>query len=194
MSSERRIEGGEGRAIAGPKGITLFSVLLLSAFCSLFSAPVIAQGEDTTELAPPPLKILSRQERSQLEAEDNLKDRTKLALSLMNLRLGTAEKLYVNGDYEGTYRELGGFHALMDESLDFLHDRDSRSGKVLDNFKRVEIALRGFAPRLEGIRREMPLRYEDYVRKLIKYVREARTKATEPLFADTVVPTRKQDQ
>ena len=154
-----------------------------------------AQGDDGPELAPPPLKIISRDERTQLDAETGVKDRIKLALNLMTLRLAAAEKLYAVDDYEGTYRELGGFHAIMDDSIAFLQRNNARSGKVLDNYKRIEIALRGFGPRLEGIRREMPLRYEDYVRKLIKYVREARTRATEVQFADTVVPNvRRPDQ
>jgi len=37
----------------------------------------------------------------------------------------------------------------------------------------------------------VPLRYEDYIRKLIKVLRDARTKATEPLFSDKVVKTPK---
>jgi len=86
------------------------------------------------------------------------------------------------------FRGVGGFHGLMDDALAFLNKRDNGGGKVLDNFKRMEISLRGMAPRLEVIRRELPMRYDTYVRKLMGYVRAARTKATETLFDDTVVP------
>ncbi|MEK7855704.1 MAG: hypothetical protein AAB288_06415, partial [Acidobacteriota bacterium] len=61
-------------------------------------------------------------------------------------------------------------------------------GKVLNNFKRLEIGLRQFRPRLELIRRGIPSEYEPYLRSLIQYVRDARAKAVEPLFGDSVVP------
>ena len=60
--------------------------------------------------------------------------------------------------------------------------------KVLNNFKRIELSLRKYINRLELIRRDLPLEYEPYVRRLTKYVREARTKAVEPLFGETVLP------
>ena len=40
------------------------------------------------------------------------------------------------------------------------------------------------------IRREIPVEYDPYLKSLIRYLRDARTKAVEPLFADTVVPSR----
>ena len=45
--------------------------------------------------------------------------------------------------------------------------------------------------RLEVLRRAMPSSYAFHVQRLIKAVREARTKAIEPLFDDTVVPEKK---
>lgn len=175
---------------AGKPAVFYFSLLVFNF--SLFTITVSGQG-DGFEYAPPPLKIVSKDELARLDAKTDFKDRTKLALELMDLRLDAAERLFVVKDFEGTYRELGVFHGLMDNAIGFLQRRDSRngSGKILDNFKRIDLALRTFAPRLEGIRREVPLRYEDYVRRLLKYLREARTQATEPLFADTVVPQRK---
>lgn len=164
-------------------------VLLFTVHCSLFTQS--PAQDDPPNLAPPPLKSISKQELSRLESETNLKDRTKLTLELMSARLTAAEKLRSGDDFDGIFRELGVFHGLMDNGLAYLQRRDTGSGKVLDNFKRIDIALRTFAPRLETIRREVPLSHEDYIRKLLIYVREARTKATEPLFADTVLPNRK---
>ncbi len=153
---------------------------------------VFAQ-EVPPEVAPPPLKIFSKEERSRLDAKVAvIKERTKLSLELMDLRLDAAEKFAGGRQFEAMFTELGGFQALMDDSLDYLNRRDTGSnGKVLDNFKRIEIGLRGFSPRIETIRRELPLRYDDYVRKLMKYVRAARTRATEPFFGDSVVPNRR---
>jgi hypothetical protein len=159
----------------------------------LLIAPTYAFGQGVIEdnLAPPPLKILSADEKSKLGAEGEVKRRTKLALELMDARLKKAEALHTSQSYDEMFTELGAFHGLMDNMLDFLNKSDKDSSKVLYNFKRLEIGLRGFTPRLEMIHHDIPIRYEQYVRSLIKNVRTARARAIEPLFDDTVLPEKK---
>jgi hypothetical protein len=163
---------------------------------SLFAAAAIAQPPDDEDIefdpnaAPPPVRAMSSTERTQLDAQQGLKDRTKLALALMSSRLSKAEELNAKNDHTAMYSELGGFHALMDDTLEFL-EAAPRKDKTLDNLKRFEMTLRGFAPRLALIRRESPPEYDHYVRVLIKYLRDARSKAIEPLFGNQVVPSRR---
>ncbi len=159
--------------------------LLITAYCSLLTAQ--AQDEELKDTAPPPLKIVSKEETRQLNAETDIKKRTKLALDLMEIRLKKAETLNSQQQYTEMFDELGGFHALMDKILEFLDGKDNGGGKILNNFKRVEITLRAFLPRLELIRRDLPARFEFYVRDLAKNVRRARSKAIEPFFGNTVV-------
>ncbi len=165
----------------------MFFYFLLFTFCFLFSAPLFAQEEQRQITAPPPLKTVSKEEKAQLKLQTGVKKYTKLSLELMDARLAKAENFNTQQQYTQMFDELGGFHALVDDTLDYLHSHDTDSGKVLNNFKRLEMSLRQFAPRLELIRRELPLKYEFYVRKLIIYVREARSKAVEPLFDNSVV-------
>ncbi len=169
--------------------LTVFCFSLFTFHFSLFTTA--SAQDDPTEAAPPPLKIISKDEIARLGSKTDIKDRTKLSLEFMNLRLAGAEKFSGGHDFENMYRELGYFHALMDDALAFLNRRDNGGGKVLDNFKRLEIGLRGMAPRIEVIRRELPLRYDPYVRKLMGYLRSVRAKATDSLFDDTVIPKRK---
>ena len=153
---------------------------------------VFAQGDDKgRDTAPPPVRVLSRSDRERLDTKRDVKDRTKLALEMMSERLTSAEKLMTSEEFDAVFRELGYFHGLMENSVDFLERRDTGSGKVLDNFKRLEMGLRAFLPRLETIRREIPNRYEDYVGIVMKYLRDARSKAFEPMFSDTVLPPKK---
>jgi hypothetical protein len=149
---------------------------------------ICAAAQDGPEdAAPPPLKILSKEERDQLASQLDLKDRTKLAIQLMGRRLDAGERLAAGGDPAAMYTELGGFHALMDHIIEHLDKLDERRGKVLDSYKRLEMGLRGYVPRLENLRREVPLKYEHYVRKLLTYVRDTRARALEPMFSNTVV-------
>lgn len=169
-----------------PSKIFIFALfLLLAAHCSPLTAS--AQDSDAKPTAPPPLKILSKDEIKQFESVPDIKKRTKLALDLMEIRLKKAETLNSQEQYAEMFTELGAFHALIDKTLAFLDRNDTGGGKILNNFKRVEISLRAFLPRLELIRRELPAEYELYVRDLAKAVRQARSKAIEPFFGESVV-------
>lgn len=158
--------------------------LAFSIFHFSFST-VLAQ--DDLELAPPPIMTVTKDERAKLASITDVKARTKLVLELMDMHLMAAEQLNTNADFDGVFRELGGFQGLLEDSLDYLDKQNSNSNKVLDNFKRMEIGLRGFTPRIEVIHRDLPFRYEDYVRRLLHYVRDARSRAVDPLFSDKVV-------
>lgn len=187
MRPERRMSMKITHAsrILGGSSFSVLIVFLLTAF----SASATAQPP--LEAVPPPLKTVSKSELSQLESTKDVKRRTQTALDLMSARLKQAETLIVQEQLDQMYKELGGFHGLMDNMMAFLNASDRDSGKVLNNFKRFEIGLRQFRPRLELIRRDVPSNYEPYIRNLISYVRDARSKAVEPLFGDGVVPKTK---
>lgn len=160
-----------------------FVFVIACLFCQINFAQ-----DDSEIVAPPPLKIITKAEKSRLEAETDIKRRTILSIELMEAKLLKAESLTAAEDYSAMFAELGGFHAVMDNTIDFLGKHDNDSNKVLSNYKRVELSLRKYITRLELIRRELPVKYESYVRKLVRYVRETRTKAVEPLFEDTASP------
>lgn len=151
----------------------------------------MGQGVIDDNLAPPPLKLLSEDEKTKLASETEVKRRTKLALELMDARLKQAEVVDAAENYDEMFVQLGAFHGLMDNTMEYLNKSDKDNSKVLNNFKRFEIGLRGFMPRLQMIHHDAPIRYEYYVRSLIKYLRTARAKAIEPLFDDTVLPEKK---
>jgi hypothetical protein len=176
--SEREDRRWSLRSLAFPLG-SIFLLALLSGFA--FSQ------DPSDDPAPPPLKLLSKTERTQLNEKADLKDRASLALQLMEARLKAAEKFRVDENYSLMYDELGGFHALMDNTLDFLLHNGSSEGKRLSSLKKFEIGLREFVPRVEAIRREAPINFEPYVEKLLKYISDAREKAIQPFFGNTVI-------
>ncbi|MBV9242493.1 MAG: hypothetical protein JO314_10845, partial [Acidobacteria bacterium] len=101
--------------------------------------------------------------------------------------IAAAEKLSTAQDPTGAFKQLGMFEGLMDESLTYLEKNDLTQNKTLDALRKLEIGLRAFMPRLESIRRILPLNCDDYVRKLMKNLRDARAKAVDPMFSDNVV-------
>lgn len=161
-------------------------LIFLWIFCFVFN--VSAQQDEQFSVIPPPLKFISKEEKKLLEDETDVKARTKLALTLIDAKLKDAEAFSAQQKYPEMFERLGNFHALVDNTLDFLDRNDNGRGKVLNNFKRLEMSLRTYLTRLELIRRELPLEYEFYVRNLAKHIRSARAKAVEPLFGETVLP------
>ena len=181
-----------GKISVGFQRFTLLKFLILSfTFTFFVSADVSAQELAPTDIAPPPLKILAKGEKDQLDAESDIKKRTKLALDLMDARLKKAEEFDTQNQFVEMYNELGKFHALIDYTLGFLNSNNMNNGKSLNNIKRFEIGLRAYPPRLEAVRRNLPIKYEKYVRSLIQSIRDTRSKAVENFFADTVVPNEK---
>lgn len=159
---------------------------LLAICLILFAGLAVLSQEVYDNTVPPPPKVIPPADQDRLEAQTDVKKRTKLALELMDAKLGLAQQHATAGNYDGMFIELGIFHGLIDHTLAFL--QDSNSKKAINNFKRLEIGLRKFPPRLGMIRSDLPVRYEFYVRVLLRYIRQARAKAIEPLFGDTVIP------
>jgi hypothetical protein len=188
MSNSSINEGFGFKIYALREKISYLIYLLPLVLCFAFNLTVFGQDEEPLNAAPPPVKIISKDEKSALEAVPDVKVHTRLAIDLMEARLKKAEEFTTQESFTAMFNELGGFHALMDDTIKFLNKNDPGRGKVLDNFKRFELALRAFTPRIELIRRELPEKFEFYVRRLLRTVRDTRAKAVEPLFSDKIVP------
>jgi hypothetical protein len=180
-------EARNPRTTRGRAALTFY--LLSLALCFSLCPAVLAQvdEEPPADAVPPPIRTLSKDEKTSLEAQNsNIKKRTKISLELMDARMLKAEKYHSETNFKDSLNELAGFQAILDNALDFLIKNDS--GKSDRSFINFEIYLRKQVPRLEAIRREMPVKYGYYVGRLMRFVREARAKAVEPLFEDSVLP------
>lgn len=166
------------------RALLALSVMLLCA------VPALAQEVDEEipkDVVPPPLNLISKEEAKQLGAEDKMKNRTKLAIELMEARLVRSEELLRQDDYQESLNQIGVFQGLLIDTLKFLKSNEDSKG-VEKNYKRLEMNLRDFMPRLELLRREMPFKYGYHVKQMLIFVRDARTRALTPLFDDTVLP------
>ena len=166
------------------------SVLPFFALIILFNFSYSLIAQEVEDPAPPPMRKLSPGEKSQLDSRDDSKNRIEIALKLMEGRMKKAEELKAAENFDAMFLELGGFHGLMDITLGFLTRENQRTGKASNSFKKYELGLRTFTPRLELIRRDIPTKYESYIMRLLRYLRDARSKAIEPFFGDSVLPNK----
>lgn len=195
-------QANDGRNVSVSNLINI-SIYLVVITCFL-SVPTFAQNEAQAvlsqngaqivnepplDVAPPPLKLISPDERKTLDNETGIKKRTQISLEMMESRLMKAEQLTAQDNYKLSLDNLAGFQAILENTFTYLEKNDNNN-KADSRFKQLEIFLRKQVPRLENLRRTMPYKFGYYVLKLMKVVRDTRAKAVEPLFADTVLKTK----
>ena len=181
------------RTLPSPAGLlarALFGLLIVCAGC-LTGVSVRAQAVAQTDSAPP-RKYVPQEMRAQLSASKNLKDRLKLALLLADQRISQAAQHTAAERYSEAGNELGIYQALIEDTINAIQRSSKDKGR--DLFKRLEMTLRSHVPRLETIRRVTPSDEAVHIRACIEFVRDARTRALESFYGDTVLRMPKEEK
>lgn len=167
---------------------TSCSVVKLALFCLAIYVPGLRAQEPAAQqlTAPPPLKIVSREERARIDGADDSKGRIRTTIELAELRLAKAEVLTSDHNFEGATEELGKYEALIDNALNYLSPMLRDKNKTRDLYKRLELALRAHGPRLTAIRRTTPLEYAVWIKGLEEFARKGRTEALNSFYGQTV--------
>lgn len=166
----------------------LSATLLLFAFvCPLAAQAQNPQPSPTPLTAPPPLKVISKEERQQLDQTKDAKDRLKLSIELADGHLTKAEQLTMQTEYEVALNEVGTYNAFIEDALENLSSLKQDSNKTRDLYKRLELALRADGPRLTAMRRITPLEFAVWIKKVEDFARAGRTEALNSFYGHTVV-------
>jgi hypothetical protein len=160
--------------------------------CALAST---ARGQDarpspTPLTAPPPIKIITKEERAQINQARDSKQRVRLTIQLAGARLTRAEQHTAQGNFDEASAEVASYHVLIEDALEFLSTLKRDSNKTRDLYKRLELALRSDGPRLTTMRRTTPLEYAVWIKKVEEFARESRTEALNSFYGHTVVRER----
>ena len=149
---------------------------------------VHAQDPPVQQLtAPPPLRIISKDERAKLDATDDPKSRLKQTIELADAHLAKAQEHTDQHDYDGAAKEVGQYGALLEDVLAFLRPMSPERTKTRDLYKRLELALRAHGPRLTALRRTTPLEYAVWIKQVEDFARGGRTEALNSFYGQTVV-------
>ena len=164
--------------------IALAPIVLLAAF----AIPALAQDPQYPQLpAPPPLKVIPKEERAQLQAETDTKDRLKLTIQFALAHLETAERHTAQSNFEQASAEVGIYHALIENVLNLLAALKRDSTRTRDAYKRLELSLRAHGPRLTAMRRITPIEFAVWIKKTEDFARDGRTEALNSFYGHTVV-------
>lgn len=165
--------------------------LARAIFALLFCAACFAGATRAQEVAPhdsaPPKKYIPDETRARLDSVKNVKDRVKLALQLADERILDAAAHTEAERYAEAGNQLGIYEAIINDTILVIHRAGRKNDKMRDTFKRVELALRTHVPRLESLRRVTPSDEAIHIRSCIEFVRDARTRALESFYDDTVL-------
>ena len=168
------------------RSIALSAHLLLLAF--VLVPTVCAQDPQPTPLpAPPPFKMIVKEERMQIDQARDASDRLKLIINFATGHLTVAEQHTAAGNFEAASSEVGMYHALIENALAFLSTFKRDSNKTRDLYKRLELALRAHGPRLTAMRRVTPLEFPVWIKKVEDFARDGRTEALNSFYGHTVV-------
>jgi hypothetical protein len=165
----------------------LCGLSLLLFVCTPTARAQDAQPSPTPLTAPPPIRIITKEERAQIDQAGDSKQRLRLTIQLAGARLTRAEQHTAQGNYDEASDEVGSYHALIEDALEFLSTMKRDSNKTRDLYKRFELALRSDGPRLTTMRRTTPLEYAVWIKKVEEFARESRTKALNSFYGHTVV-------
>lgn len=169
------------------KLITVAGLIAVVALVVLMSTQAHGQTLTGTPLpAPPPLRLVPRDERAQLDAMRDAKTRTRLSVELAENRLARAEQMTTSQQYESASRELGIYQGILEDALRFLKEQKDQK-KLRDIYKRFEITLRSHGARIETMRRTTPSEYSVNIKKAVDNTKSLRGEALNGFYGDTVI-------
>ena len=154
----------------------------------VLSLSAVAQQPRSPQLpAPPPMRFVSREERSQLIAARDPKSRLRTSIDLATSRLTRTEEFTAEGKFDQASEELGGYLGLIDNVRAFIGGMNRDKGSTRDLYKHFEIALRAHIPRLAVMRRTTPAEYAGNLKAAEEYVRDARSEALDSFYGHSVL-------
>jgi hypothetical protein len=167
--------------------LLLLLFLCVPVVCAQDEQPQ-AQPQPTPLTAPPPFKTIPQPERDQIELHTkDASKRLKITIEFALSHLTLAEQQTAQTNYDAAAAEVGMYHALVENALQFLGSFKRDSNKTRDLYKRLELALRAHGPRLTAMRRTTPLEFAVWIKQVEDFAREGRTEALNSFYGHTVV-------
>ena len=172
----------------GIKRRTILSTPVVLLFVTLFVPAANAQDpKPLDQTAPPPAKVITREERAQLNQAKDEKARIKLSIELAETHLANAENHTSQQQYEGAAAEAGMYWAIIEDVFTFMKGAGRDNNKRRDLYKRLELSLRAHAPRLTIMRRNTPAAHAVWIKEIEEFTRKGRTEALNSFYGTTVI-------
>jgi hypothetical protein len=155
--------------------------------CALSLSALAQQPRSPRMPAPPPMRFVSIEERSQLTAARDSKARLRASIDLAGTRLTRTEEYTSLRKFDQASLELGCYLGLIDNVRGFISSLNREKGSTRDLYRHFEMALRAHIPRLAVLRRSTPADYAGNLKDAEEYLRTTRAEALDSFYGQTVL-------
>jgi hypothetical protein len=157
------------------------------ATCGLATCALGQPAQGPRMPAPPPMRFVSRTERTQLDAAKDPKARLRSTIKLAEDRLVRAESLTGQKAYDEASVEVGGYLGLIGDLRAFIATLERDKGSTRDMYRHLEISIRPHIPRLAVMRRSTPASYALHLKDAEEYIKDTRSEALDSFYGHSVL-------
>src|SRR5437016_5267849 len=162
---------------------SIFLVQVIGA-CVL-SASTAAQQPQMP--APPPMRLVSRSERSELDGARDAKARLHATITLAEEHLAHAESLTEQKQFDEASAEVGSYLGLIGDLRDYISKLNHDKTSTRDLCRHFEWDVRLHIPRLAVMRRSTPVSYSLYIKDAEEFVKDTRAEALDSFYGHSVL-------
>jgi hypothetical protein len=167
------------------------SALLIQATIACALTTVAAQQLRLPQLpAPPPMLLVTRSDRSELQDAKDPKARLRATFALAEDHLKRAEAATDQKRFEEASSQIGRYLGLIDDLLAYLGTLSRDKASTRDLYKHFEISVRPHIPRLAVMRRTTPVEYAMNLKDAEEYIKASRSEALDSFYGQTVLRER----
>ncbi|HJZ78846.1 MAG TPA: hypothetical protein VKD91_00820 [Pyrinomonadaceae bacterium] len=165
-----------------PKFMTQVIATCVISICALAQQP-----KGPLLPAPPPMRFVSRADRSQLDAARDPKNRLRASVKLAEDRLTHAENLTNQKSYDEASAEIGCYLGLIGDLRAYIGTMEHDKGSTRDLYRHMEMAIRPHIPRLAVMRRSTPANYSIHIKDAEDYIKDTRAEALDSFYGHSVL-------
>jgi hypothetical protein len=153
-----------------------------------FTMSIMAQQPQLPHLpAPPPMQLVTKSDRSQLDVAHDPKTRAKATMTLAIDHLTQAEKLTNDRKFDEASAELGNYLGLIGDLRDYIATLDPNKGSTRDLYRHFEWEVRPHISRLAVIQRTTPASYVRNIKDAEEFITDTRAQALDSFYGHTVL-------
>jgi hypothetical protein len=162
-------------------------LLQLAAACATVTSTAAQQPELPSLPAPPPMHLVSKSERSQLDEARDPKARLHETMTLAESHLTRAEKLTDDKKFDEALTELGDYLGVIGDLRDYCSKLDANKNSTRDLYRHFEWQVRTHIPRLAVIQRATPAAYAPNVKAAEEFIKDTRAEALDSFYGHSVL-------
>ena len=163
----------------------IFLVQVIGA--CLFSASSAAQPQIPRMPAPPPMRMVSRSERSRLDEARDSKARLHATITLAEDHLTHAENLTEQKKFDEASAEVGSYLGLIGDLREYISKLNRDKTSTRDICRHLEMDVRPHIPRLAVMRRITPASYSLYIKDAEEFIKDTRAEALDSFYGHSVL-------